>query len=70
MELKIHLGKLKCACCCKIIPNGRVMLYDKPIGDLYEVKINHLCLPCFTYTTNIRKIEQVNQILRTIIYDK
>lgn len=67
MTVSISKDKLKCSCCTKIIPNGRVMMLDKPVGDLYEVKINHLCLPCHTYVSNIRKREKIDAILRTMI---
>ena len=67
MTVIISHNKLKCECCKKIIPNGRVLMLDKPIGDLYEVKINHLCLPCHTYISNSRKRDQIDAILRTMI---
>ena len=60
--------KLKCACCCKFIPVGRVFVIEKAVDGLQECKINHLCAPCDLYTTKLRRSEQVNAVLRSMIY--
>jgi hypothetical protein len=49
MTLTIFEGKLKCACCNKIIPVSKVFMIEKAVDGLQEVKINHLCLPCHNY---------------------
>lgn len=55
MTLTIFQGKLKCASCTKIIPASKVLMLAKTVDELQEVKINHLCLPCHTYSQKQRK---------------
>ena len=59
MWIKIHLDKLKCACCCKIIPNGQITMLSKEIDGLQEAKINHLCMNCFNYTKRLCTLKKL-----------
>lgn len=62
--MQIHSDKLKCSCCCKIIPNGQIVMLSKEKNGIQEVQINHLCQNCHTYTRLISERQALIESIR------